>query len=91
MCTYVVGGSAVVAVVVVVVAIVVVVVYPSICLPIYIDLSIYLSICKFENEPILLDFLKFDNAKNEAILRDSPIFELGNVKNVAILRDILNF
>ena len=39
-------------------------------------LSIYLAICKFDNEAILRDFL---------------IFELDNIKNAAILRDFLNF
>ena len=38
-------------------------------------LSVYLSICKIENE---------------AILWDSSIFELDNIKNTAILREFLN-
>ena len=50
----------------------------SICLSVYLAIylsiyrSIYLSICTFENEAILRDFLNFelDKVKKEAILRD---------------------
>jgi len=55
-------------------------------------LSIYLSICKLENEAILRDILSFLNlttSKTQQFSETSSIFELDNVKNEAILRDVL--
>jgi len=53
--------------------------------------SINLSICKFENEAILRDFLNFelDIIRSDAILRDFLNFEVGSIKNEAKLRDFL--
>ena len=57
-------------------------------------LSIYLSMCKLENEAILRDFLSFltgQHQKRSNSLRFLQFFELDNIKNEAILRDFLIF
>ena len=73
----------------------------SICLSLYLSvslsspsfcLSIFLSICKLENEAILRDVLKFwtwQHQKTQLFCETSSIFELDNVKNEAILQDFL--
>ena len=69
---------------VVVVAVVLVVVY----------LSIYLSICKLENEAFLRDILSFwtwQHQKTQQFCETSSTFELDNVKNETSLRDLLIF
>ena len=73
------------------------------------NLSIYLSICKLENEAILRDFLslctwqrqkrsnsarlphflKLTTSKTKQFCENSSFFEVGNIKNEAVLRDLL--
>ena len=52
-------------------------------------LSIYLSICKLENEAILRDFLSFWIQQRRPFCETSSILEVDTVKNERILLDFL--
>ena len=79
-------------------------IYLSVCLSIYLSislslsvcLSIYLSICKLlnqrqkrNNSARFLRFLNLTTSKTKQFCETSSIFELDNIKNKTILRDIL--
>ena len=69
--------------------------YLPIYLSIYlsIHLSIYLStdpsVCKFEKEASLRDFMKLITSKTKQFRETSSIFDIDNIKNKAILRGFL--
>ena len=66
----------------------------SLSLYLFVCLSIYLPICKLNNETILRDVLRFwtwQRQKRSNSMRLSSMFELDNVKNETILRDFFTF
>ena len=71
-------------------------IYLSVCLSIYLSvyLSIYLSICKLEKRSYSARRPQVSNlttSKTEQFCEISSMFELDNVKNEAILRDVFIF
>ena len=74
-------------------------VYPFVCLSVYLSVLLSISICLsasvkkklFCETSSLFTFRSWHHQKMQQFWETSSIFELDNIKNAAMLRDLLNF